>query len=79
MEALAILEKKIEDLVSLISLLRGENASLVRENEALKNRTDDLEVLALEKNKQSDEEKQLAKSLVDSLIKDIDAVVEQER
>jgi regulator of replication initiation timing len=79
MEALALLEKKIEDLVSLISLLRGENASLARENEELKRRSDDLEVLALEKNKQSDEERQFTKSLVDSLIKDIDAVVEQER
>ena len=78
MEALAILEKKIEDLVSLVSLLRGENASLANENAELKKKVEDLEVLTLEKNKQSDEEKQLTKSLVDSLIKDIDAVVEQE-
>ena len=78
MEALAILEKKIEDLVSLISLLRGENASLARENEELNKKVEGLEILALETNKQSDEEKQLTKSLVDSLIKDIDAVVEQE-
>ena len=78
MEALAILEKKIEDLVSLVSLLRGENASLANENAELKKKVEDLEVLTLEKNKQSDEERQLTKSLVDSLIKDIDAVVEQE-
>lgn len=78
MEALSILEKKIEDLVSLISLLRGENALLARENGELKKKVDDLEIVTLEKSKQTDEERELTKKLVDSLIKDIDAVVEQE-
>ncbi|HBR70382.1 TPA: hypothetical protein DIC20_04455 [Candidatus Dependentiae bacterium] len=78
MEALAILEKKIEDLVSLISLLRGENATLSKENVELKKRVEDLELVTLENSKQTDEERELTKRLVDSLIKDIDAVVEQE-
>jgi len=78
MEALAILEKKIEDLVSLIGSLRSENSLLAKENCELKQKIEELEMFSLERNKETDEEREFTKSLVDSLIKDIDAVVTQE-
>ncbi len=78
MEALAILEKKIEELVKLISQLRNEKAQLAQENLELRQRLDDFELLTLESKKESDEERELTKAMVDTLIKDIDAVVEQE-
>ena len=78
MEALAILEKKIEELVQLISQLRLEKAELAQENIALQKKIEDLEVMTLEGKKESDKERDLAREMVDSLIKDIDAVVEQE-
>lgn len=78
MEALAILEKKIEELVQLINQLRLEKAELAQENIALQKRIEDLEVMTLEGKRESDKERDLAREMVDSLIKDIDAVVEQE-
>jgi len=78
MEALTILEKKIEELVKLINQLRNEKAELAQEKVALKKQIDELEVLTFEDKKESDQERELTKEMVDSLIKDIDAVVEQE-
>jgi len=78
MEALAILEKKIEELVKLINQLRSEKAELAQENATLRKKVEDLEMITLEGEKETAQERELAKEMVDSLIKDIDAVVEQE-
>lgn len=75
MEALAVLEKKISDLVDLASALRVENARLAEENGVLKKKVEGLESLSLEHTQESEHEREITKLMVDSLIQNIDAVV----
>jgi len=78
MEALVILEKKIEELVNLVGQLRNEKTDLAQENLLLKKKVEEFETLTLESKQESVQERELAKEMVDNLIKDIDAVVEKE-
>lgn len=76
MEALAVLENKISELINLINKLKQENGSLVAEKELL------CEQLALSENlnrRDRDfltQEKELTKLAVSGLIKNIEALVE---
>ena len=79
MEALAVLEKKIADLVALVSTLRAENARLIEENGFLKKKVEDLESLSFEHTQENVQEREMTKLMVDSLIHDIDAVVGREQ
>ena len=67
MEAFGVLERKVTELLLLVSQLKTENAQLAKENAALKRRMGELE--------ESSQERTVAKAMVDSLIKDIDAIV----
>lgn len=67
MEAFGVLERKVTELLLLVSQLKTENAQLAKENAALKRRMGELE--------DSSQERTVAKAMVDSLIKDIDAIV----
>lgn len=78
MEALAILEKKIADLVERVNNLRAENSALVEQNSALQKKIERLETLSLTQTKEDEHERELTKVMVDNLIRDIDAVVGQE-
>lgn len=79
MEALAVLEKKITDLVTLANTLRVENVQLAKENAVLKKKVEGLESLSLESVKESEHEREITRLMVDSLIQNIDAVVGHER
>ncbi len=78
MEALAILEKKIADLVERVNKLRAENGALIEENSALQKKVEHLETLSLANTQNDEHERELTKVMVDNLIRDIDAVVGQE-
>ena len=78
MEALAILEKKIADLVERVSNLRAENSALIEQNSVLQKKIERLETLSLTQTKEDEHERELTKVMVDNLIRDIDAVVGQE-
>ena len=78
MEVLTVLEKKVADLVDRINKLRVENDALNQENIQLKNKLENLETLSLSHSQESNQERELTKTMVDSLIRDIDAVVERE-
>jgi regulator of replication initiation timing len=78
MEALGVLEKKIADLVELVAKMRAENVRLFDENLLLKKRIESLENLSLTHENESEREREVTKVMVDSLIRDIDAVIEQE-
>ncbi len=67
MEAFGVLERKVTELLLLVSQLKAENAQLAKENVALKRRMGELE--------EGSQERTIAKAMVDSLIKDIDAIV----
>ena len=85
MEALVILEKKIEELVGLVTELKQKNVALIEDNflltednVELKKKVEELERLSTDSSKETEEERELARIMVDSLITDIDAVVKQE-
>ena len=78
MEALAILEKKVADLVERLNKLRAENTALKTENAQLVSKVEHLETLSLSHDEKSVQERELTKTMVDNLIRDIDAVVECE-
>jgi|GEM_PF-1214690 regulator of replication initiation timing len=85
MEALVILEKKIEELVKLVTELKQKNISLIEDNFLLtedgielKKKVEELERFSTASSKETEEERELARIMVDSLITDIDAVVKQE-
>jgi malate synthase len=78
MEALGVLEQKISELVALVQRLRQENAQLIKDRLALQQQIDELQEASLAQGKELSHEKEFAKVLIDSLIKDIDTVVTQE-
>lgn len=79
MEALSILEKKVSDLVELIKKLKEENAKLAEENLLLQEKIEALETSMLQGKEDDQQEKELAKAAIDSLIKSIDCLVESEK
>jgi len=76
MEMLGILEKKIEGLVEILKQLKSENSHLVSENFLLKEKVSQLEASLLYESEKSREENTSAKKIVDSLIADIDSLIE---
>ncbi len=89
MKVLQSLEKKVVALVALITELKQENAQLKssvsghqEENEKLKKQIEMLESSMLKEGnrlqEQLQKEKELTKTVVDDLIKNIDAIVEGE-
>ena len=78
MEALGVLEQKVSELIAVVKQLREENAQLIKDKLALQHRLDELQGVSLAQQQELSQEKEFAKVLVDSLIKDIDSVVTQE-
>lgn len=89
MELLGSLEQKVVALVALIHELKRENAQLkenilchIEDNKNLKKQIEMLESSMLKESnrlqEQLQKEKELAKTVVDDLIKSIDAIVESE-
>lgn len=76
MEALAILENKISELIALINKLKKENASLAAEKESLCEQLALLEGLTKRDRDNLAQEKELTKLAVSGLIKNIEALVE---
>lgn len=76
MEALAVLENKISELVGLVSKLKKENASLQAENRRLNEQLALLEGSNLKDREVLNQEKELTKMAVTGLIRNIDALVE---
>ena len=79
MELLKVLEEKISVLMGVINSLKAENARLCKENNDLRATVEQLQVA--EKNSLQDKEKlnqenALTKAVVDDLIKNIDALVD---
>ncbi len=79
MEVFGVLEQKISELVALVQRLRQENAQLTKDRLALQQQIDELQEASLAQGNALSHEKEFAKVLIDSLIKDIDTVVTQER
>ena len=78
MEVLTVLEKKVADLVDRINKLRADNDALNQENVQLRGKLESLKALSLSHSQENNQERELTKTMVDSLIRDIDAVVERE-
>lgn len=76
MEALAVLENKISELVELVSKLKKENTDLAAEKGKLQEELALLEGASLKDREKLDQEKELTKMAVDGLIKNIDSLVE---
>lgn len=79
MEALAVLEKKIADLVEVISALRVENGQLVNENQQLREKVEQLETFSLTHRREDESAREATRTMIDNLIKDIDAVIAHEQ
>lgn len=79
MEALTVLERKVTELLLFVGQLKTENGKLVKENADLKRKLETANKAVAEKNSAHDQEVISAKVIVESLIKDIDAVVGNER
>ncbi len=80
MELLKTLEEKISALMSLVSSLKSENVQLCKENSALQvtiKRLQLVEKNSLQDKEKFSDEKALTKSVVDDLIKNIDALVDK--
>lgn len=76
MEALAVLENKISELIGLVNKLKKENAILVTEKEALCEQLALLEGVTRKDRDSLNQEKELTKLAVSGLIKNIEALVE---
>jgi hypothetical protein len=76
MEALAVLENKISELIGLVNKLKKENASLAAEKDALCGQLALLEGLTKKDRENLTQEKELTKLAVSGLIKNIEALVE---
>ena len=76
MEALAVLENKITELVSLVNKLKKENAALLAENKRLNEALVLQEGTSRKDREVLDQEKELTKLAVTGLIRNIDALVE---
>lgn len=79
MEALAILEKRVTDLLQLVKELKAHNAQLQTDNTALQAKVDSLENSLLTDRQELVQEKELTKLFVDGLINDIDSFVSAEQ
>lgn len=77
MEALAVLERKVTELLLMVNQLKKEKNALARENEALKKQVTELENAVLATSDEQQQETAVTKAMVDGLIKDIDAIVSQ--
>lgn len=78
MESMIVLEEKLQQLVGFISDLKAQNALLKNENSILVEQMKSLEASMLKENKSIEmlqEEKEMTKLVVDSLIKSIDSLV----
>lgn len=78
MEALGVLEQKVSELIAVVNQLRQENARLIEDKLVLQKKLDEAQGVSLAQQQELSQEKEFAKVLVDSLIKDIDSVVTQE-
>lgn len=79
METLELLEKKISQLVGLVSQLKDENKVLAKENSSLQKKLAALERDVVEGNESIEHlttEKEATKGLISDLIKSIDKLVE---
>lgn len=78
MEVLKVLEDKVNVLLEKLNALKVENAQLVESNEELEKRCKAMESSLqadAQRTSDLDREKDLTKSVVDDLIKSIDALV----
>jgi predicted RNase H-like nuclease (RuvC/YqgF family) len=80
MEMLSALEKKVENLITLIRHLKDENINLGKDNQELKDQVRQLEGSLLKEAKQVEheltQERETTKQAVDDLIKSIDDLIE---
>lgn len=76
MEALDILEKRVADLVALAGKLKQDNDSLSCENASLRQQLEELQMCVMEGKQENSQERELTRMMVDSIIKNIDTVVE---
>ena len=76
MEALAVLENKISELIGLVNKLKKENSTLVAEKEALCEQLALLDGVTRRDRESLNQEKELTKLAVSGLIKNIEALVE---
>ena len=80
MEMLSALEKKVENLITLIKRLKDEGSQLSKENQELREQVRQLEGSLLKEAKQVEleltEERETTKQAVDNLIKSIDDLIE---
>jgi len=78
MEMLGVLEQKIENLVSLVKELKGENNRLKADNFSLREKVTQLEGSLLKESEKLHEENATVKKVIDDLISDIDSLIEAE-
>ncbi len=81
MELLKTLEEKISALMNLVNSLKAENVQLCKKNSTLRETIEQLQVIeksSLQDKEKFSNEKALTKSVVDDLIKNIDALVDKE-
>lgn len=78
MEALDILERRVADLVALVGRLKQENENYARENAALRAQLEELQLCVMEGKQENTQERELTRMMVDSIIKNIDSVVDGE-
>lgn len=80
MEMLSALEKKVENLITLIKRLKDEGSRLGQENQELREQVRQLEGSLLKEAKQVEieltEERETTRQAVDDLIKSIDDLIE---
>ncbi|MBN1549527.1 cell division protein ZapB [Candidatus Babeliales bacterium] len=79
MKTLEMLEKRVRALVDMVQELQANNVSLSKENKELQEQIQVMEKTIMQESKNLDNlkvEQDKTKSFVDSLIKDIDALVE---
>lgn len=79
MEALAVLEKKVTELLHLVKELKAQNVQLSAHNGELQAKIDALEHSLLSDRQELTQEKELTKLFVDGLISDIDTFVNTEQ
>lgn len=81
MKTLETLENKINNLIDLVQELKNDNVSLVEEKHSLKEQLQTMEKAMLNDNRNLNDlkkEREKTRHFVDSLIKDIDAIVVRE-
>lgn len=79
MEALAILERKVTELLQLVKELKAEKNRLQGLNQELELKVEALEHSLLIDRQELDQEKELTKVFVDGLISNIDSLVQNEQ